>query len=30
MKLFLDAQLPPLLTHWIYAQGMNLDAVAVR
>lgn len=30
MKLWLDAQLPPLLAHWINAQGMNLDAVAVR
>lgn len=30
MKLWLDAQLPPLLAGWINAQGWGIEAVAVR
>ena len=30
MKLWLDAQLPPLLAEWINAQGWNVEAAAVR
>ena len=30
MKLWLDAQLPPLLARWINEQGWGLEAVAVR
>lgn len=30
MKLWLDAQLPPLLAAWINAQGWGIQAIAVR
>ena len=30
MRLWLDAQLPPLLAGWINAQGWGIQAVAVR
>ncbi len=30
MKLWLDAQLPPLLAGWISAQGWGIQAFAVR
>ena len=30
MKLWLDAQLPPLLAGWINAQGCGLQVIAVR
>ena len=30
MKLWLDAQLPPLLARWINEQAIGLEAVAVR
>ena len=30
MRLWLDAQLPPLLAGWINGQGLGIQAVAVR